>query len=99
VTAVALALPGAIVQAGTTVHVGPEAVGLPPGAALLDFRQGSIVYAKGSQVRSRHVTSGADSLLRIIPVRSWGRPLFATDAWGSAWASGSSVSWRSGPLV
>ena len=98
VTAVTLALPGSIVQAGTTIHVGSRAVTLPSGAAMLDFRQGQIVYAKGSRVRARHVASGADSLLRVIPVRSWETPLFATDAWGSAWASGSSVSWRSGPL-
>jgi hypothetical protein len=98
VKAVALALPGPIVQTGTTIQVGSEAVTLPPPAALLDFRQGRIVYARGSQVRARHVASGADSLVRVIPVRSWQTPLFATDAWGSGWASGSSVSWRSGPL-
>ena len=99
VSALALALPGPVVQVGTTIHVGPRAVTLPSGSTLLDFRQGRIVYAKGSRVRARHVTTGADSLLRVIPRRPWERLLFATDAWGSGWATGSSVSWRSGPLI
>ena len=99
VTAVGLALPGAIVQTGTVVHVGPETVTLPAGATMLDFREGRIVYAKGSRVRARQVATGQDVVLRVIPVKPWERPLFSTDAWGSAWASGKTVAWRSGPLA
>ncbi len=98
VTAVLLALPGAIVQTGMDVRVGATTVSLPSGARLLDYRQGRLVYAKGSQVRSRHVATSADTLLQTIPVPSFRQPLFSTDAWGSAWAKGPAVSWRGGPL-
>ena len=98
VTAVGLALSGAIVQVGQTVRVGSGTATLPARGALLGFRQGQIVYAKGSQVRALRPATGEDVLLRTIPVRPWERPLFSTDAWGSAWASGTTVSWRSGAL-
>ena len=62
---------------------------------MLDYRQRTIVYRKGTQVRSRHITTGADRLLRAIPVKPWQPMLFSTDNWGSAWATGASVSWRS----
>ena len=35
---------------------------------------------------------------RRLPSRPVGKPLFSTDAWGSAWANGTAVSWRGGPL-
>ena len=44
------------------------------------------------------IATGGDTLLHVIPVRSWQPMPFATDAWGSAWATGQRVSWRSGPL-
>jgi hypothetical protein len=65
---------------------------------MLDFRQGAIVYRQGPQVRMRHVASRADRLLRIVPVKAWQPMPFSTDSWGSAWAMGTTVSWRSGPL-
>ena len=34
----------------------------------------------------------------MIPVKPWQTMPFSTDNWGSAWATGASVSWRSGPL-
>jgi hypothetical protein len=46
----------------------------------------------------RHISTGVDRLLRAIPIKPWQPMLFSTDSWGSAWATGSSVSWRSGPL-
>jgi hypothetical protein len=101
VRAIALALAGPLVQVGSTVSVGPPAGGtkvLPPGALMLDHRQRAIVYRKGTQVRSRHVASGADALLQDIPIRPWQPMLFSTDSWGSAWAKGATVNWRSGPL-
>jgi hypothetical protein len=102
VRAIALARVGPLVQVGSTVNVGPFAGGtkvtLPPGALLLDYRQGSIVYRKGSQVRARQIATGTDTLLRVIPVKPWQTMPFATDTAGSAWSTGRTVTWRSGPL-
>jgi hypothetical protein len=102
VRAIQLAGAGPVVQAGDTVTVGPSAGGtkitLPHNALMLDYRQGAIVYRQGTQVRKRLVGTGADSLLSVIPVRPYEPILFSID-WGSAWAEGSSVRWRSGPPV
>ncbi len=102
VRAIALGLVGPLVQVGSTVNVGPFAGGtkvtLPAGALMLDYRQGSIVYRKGTQVRARKVATGDDTLLRVIGVKPWQAMPFATDAGGSAWADGRRVSFRSGPL-
>ncbi len=98
VRAIALGLPGALVQVGNVVHVGGSDVTLPAGALMLDYRQRQIVYRKGTQVRMRHIATRADRLLRVIPVESWKPMPFSTDSWGSAWATGAAVSWRSGPL-
>ena len=98
VRAIALGLAGSLVQVGNVVHVGTADVTLPAGALMLDYRQRAIVYRKGTQVRTRHITTGADRLLRAIPVKPWQPMPFSTDSWGSAWATGATVSWRSGPL-
>ena len=98
VRAIALGLDGPLVQVGNLVHIGPTDVTLPAGALMLDYRQRAIVYRQGTQVRSRHVATGSDRLLRVIPVKPWQTMPFSTDNWGSAWATGASVSWRSGPL-
>ena len=98
VRAIALALDGPLVQVGNVVHIGTDDVTLPTGTLMLDYRQRTIVYRQGTQVRSRHITTGADRVLRVIPVKPWQTMPFSTDNWGSAWATGASVSWRSGPL-
>ncbi len=98
VTALALALPGPVVQVGRTVTVGSSAVTLPPGTAMLDYRQGTVVYRQGSQVRARVVATGADTLLQVVVLKPWQPLHFSTDSAGSAWARGAGVSWRSGPL-
>ena len=99
VRAVALALAGPLTQVGGKVTVGDGAqVALPSTALMLDYRQGTIVYRRGNEVRARRVASGADSLLQILPIRSYEPALFSTDSWGSAWAKGRSVNWLSGPL-
>jgi hypothetical protein len=102
VRAIALGLVGPLVQVGSTVNIGQSAAGttvtLPPGALMLDYRQGSIVYRKGTQVRTRRVSTGKDTLLRVIGVKPWQAIPFSTDAGGSGWADGRRVSWRSGPL-
>ena len=103
VVAVALAGTGQVVQTGRDVSVccsptGPFVTMLPAGATMLDYRQRTIVYRRGIQVRSRQVPSEADALVRIVPVKPWQSMPFATDTAGSAWASGRVVSFRSGPL-
>lgn len=98
VAAIALGLPGPVVQVGRTVTVGTSTVTLPIGGLVLDYRQGTVVYRKGTQVRARVVSSGADTPLQVIPVKAWQTLPFSTDSLGSAWAKGSTVSWRSGPL-
>jgi hypothetical protein len=98
VAAIALGLPGPVVQVGRTVTVGTSSVTLPTGALVLDYRQATIVYREGSQVRARVVPSGADSLLQVISVKPWQTLPFSTDSLGAAWAKGATVSWRSGPL-
>jgi hypothetical protein len=104
VVAVALAGTGQVVQTGRDVSVccsptGPFVTMLPPGATMLDYRQRTIVYRRGVQVRSRKVLSEADALVRVIPVKSWQAMPFATDTAGSAWATGRTVSFRSGPVT
>ena len=102
VRAVALGLVGPLVQVGSVVNVGPYAGGtkvtLPAGALMLDYRQGTIVYRKGMQVRARKIATGADTLLRAIAVEPWRTMPFSTDAGGSTWADGRNVRYRSGPL-
>jgi hypothetical protein len=98
VTALALALPGPVVQVGRTVTVGSSTVTLPAGAAMLDYRSGAVVYRRGSQIRARRVAGGADTLLQVVAVKPWQPQLFSTDTVGSAWARAAAVSWRPGPL-
>jgi hypothetical protein len=98
VRGLALALPGAVVQVGRTVTVGSNAVTLPAGATMLDYRGGAVVYRTGSQIRARTVAGGADTLLQVVAVKPWQPLLFSTDTVGSAWARGAGVSWRPGPL-
>jgi hypothetical protein len=98
VSAVALALPGPIVQIDREVTVGTASVTLPAAARMIDYRQGRIVYRQGSQVRARHVTSGTDTLLQVITRKPWEPMLFSTDSWGSGWARGRVADWRSGSL-
>ena len=101
VHAIALGGAGPLVQVGSTVTVGPFAgdeVTLPPGALMLDYRQRAIVYRRGTQVRLRHITTGADTHLQTFGIEPRQPMLFSTDSWGAAWAKGAQVGWRSGPL-
>ena len=102
VRAIGFALVGPLVQAGPIVNVGPFAGGtkvtLPAGALMLDYRQGWIVYRKGTQARARQIATARDTRLATIRVKPWEPMLFSTDSNGSAWARGPTVSWRSGPL-
>jgi hypothetical protein len=102
VNAALLATIGPVVQVGRTVHVGRAVVELPPGAEVLDYREGRLVYALRNQVRQRRVRqsppgSGPDALLVRVALRRGETPLFSVDR-GAAWASGRAVNWRTGPL-
>jgi hypothetical protein len=101
VRAVGLSPAGQVVQAGRNVYVGPSdgrvgAALLPVGGLMLDYRERTVYYRRGTEVRSYHVGSRTDRLVRPIPVKPWQPMLFSVDL-GAAWASGSTVSWRSGP--
>jgi hypothetical protein len=99
VRAIALALAGPLVQIGNTVTVGAGSeVTLPAGALMLDHRQGTIVYRQGAQVRGRRIATGVDTLLQTFAIRPFQPLLFSTDSWGSGWAKGARINWRSGPL-
>jgi len=98
VTALQLALPGAVVQVGPTVAAGPSTVRLPSRGLMLDYRQGSVVYRRGVQVRARAIATGADMLLQTVVVKPWQPLHFSTDSRGSAWARGKAVSWHPGAL-
>jgi hypothetical protein len=102
VRAIALGLVGPLVQVGNAVTIGRPTgakITLPAGALMLDYRQRAIVYRQGTQVRKRHIATGADTLLQVIPIKPYEPMLFSTDSWGAAWAKGAAVSWRSGPLA
>lgn len=98
VAALSLALPGPVVQVGRTVSIGADTVTLPAGGQMLDYRQGTVVYRKGTQVRAVSAATGVDTLLQVVVVKPWQPIHFSTDGLGSAWARGNAVSWRSGPL-
>lgn len=102
VRAIQLATVGTVVQLAGQVQLTTNSVvtriPLPPGALMLDYRQRAIVYRQGVQVRLRKVATAADTLLQVIPVKPWQPILFSTDSGGAAWAKGTTVSWRSGPL-
>ena len=97
VKAVQLAGVGAVIQAGSSVDIrkgaATKTVSLPAGSTMLDYRQGTIYYAKGKQVRSRRVPTGEDELLLVVQKKPWETPLFSID-WGAGWASGNTLHWR-----
>jgi hypothetical protein len=102
VRAIALGQVGPLVQVGNAVTIGRQTgtkITLPAGALMLDYRQRAIVYRQGTQVRKRHIATGADTLLQVIPIKPYEPMLFSTDSWGAAWVKGAAVSWRSGPLA
>jgi len=102
VRAIALGLVGPLVQVGNAVTIGRPTgtkITFPAGALMLDYRQRAIVYRQGTQVRKRHIATGADTLLQVIAIKPYEPMFFSTDSWGAAWAKGAAVSWRSGALA
>jgi hypothetical protein len=98
VKALQLAGVGAVIQTGATVEIrrgaATRSLTLPTGSRMLDYRQGVVYYAKGTQVRARRVATGEDSLLFTSPgTKPWQTPLYAID-WGEAWAIRRTLHWR-----
>jgi hypothetical protein len=97
VQAVELAYGGPVVQVGSTVTIGSTTSGtkvtLPAGALMLDYRQRAVYYRQGTAVRARAVGNGSDVALLQLPVKKWQPMLFSVD-WGTGWAEGKTVSWR-----
>jgi hypothetical protein len=60
---------------------------------MLDYRQRTIYYRLGTEIRSRAVGSGSDVLVQRIAVEPW-RPMPFSMDWGFAWATGTTVNWR-----
>jgi hypothetical protein len=97
VRAVQLAYGGPVIQNGSTVTIGSFTTGtkvvLPVGALMLDYRERAIVYRRGTEVRSRAIGTGSDTLLVRVPIKPWQPMLFSLD-WGAGWATGRTVNWR-----
>ena len=99
--AIALAPGGLVVQLPASVEIhapsGTKSVLLPPGAAMLDYVEGRILYGLGNEIRSLKVSSGSDTLLLKATA---GRAVFATqDTHGLGWAEGSRLMFACGGCV
>ena len=75
-----------IVNGGLT-----KVVNLPAGGRMLDYASGRILYAKGPQIRTRAVLSGADAPL--FPVIGAKAPPIGFETSGLAWSVGKRVNW------
>jgi hypothetical protein len=97
VRAVALAFGGPVVQVGSTINVGWSGTGgqivLPAGALMLDYRERTVFYRLGAELRSRGVGTNLDRSLQRFPIRSWQPMLFSIDL-GLGWAVGATLNWR-----
>lgn len=97
VRAVALAYGGPVVQVASTVNVGWSGTGiqivLPAGALMLDYRERTVFYRLGAELRSRGVGNDLDRPLHRFPIRSWQPMLFSIDL-GEGWAVGAMLNWR-----
>ena len=97
VRAVELAYGGPVIQVGSSVSLGWLAgtrTDLPAGATMLDYRQRTIYYRLRTEIRARAIGNGSDVLVRRIPVEPWRPMLFSMDV-GFAWATGTTLNWRS----
>lgn len=95
---VRLAPVGAVAQAGKSVTIfdpraNPPArtVALPPNGTMLDYANGRLLYAKGSQVRTLRIGTGADAPLFAVSGKRV--PPIGLDTRGLAWAVGKRMAW------
>ena len=90
---------GLVCRVSTDLQEGSLTTQLQRMRQLIDYKN-SAVGERWVEIDTydMQVVSGKDSLLQTFALRSWQPLLFATDSWGSAWAKGAIVSWRSGPL-
>lgn len=91
---------GVAYQTGALVHVvgpgGEALVTLPAGATMVDAAAGRILYARAGSLGAVTIATGTEVMLVSGDRR---RPVTGQlDAAGLAWARGSAVFWRPGPL-
>jgi hypothetical protein len=95
VRAFELAGVGPVVQVGREVQRSgafDDTALLPPGAVMLGYRQGLVMYRLGRTVFTQHVRTGDRS--QLLPRFPTNRVLAALDNHGLAWATGRSVHWK-----
>ena len=95
VRAMQLAGIGPVVQVGREVRrfgAFDDSVLLPPGASMLGYRQGLIMFRLGRTVFTQNVRTGARA--QLLPRFPTARTLAALDLHGLAWATGRSVHWK-----
>jgi hypothetical protein len=100
VEALRLAAAGVAFQVANEVHVvgpaGDTLVTLPAGATMVDAAAGRILYQRAGDLGAVTVADGADAkLVDGSPARPVQGQL---EAAGLAWARGTTVNWRPGPL-
>jgi hypothetical protein len=97
VRAIRLAGVGLVAQVGREVRIGNDpapsrTVTLPPGAVMLDYAQGRVLYRLGRTVYTARVATGARAPL-LLPFARPDTPV-ELDVHGLAWARGRSVNWK-----
>jgi hypothetical protein len=90
VTAIQLAGIGLVLQEGRALFDGTFR--LPPGARMLDYAQGRVLYRIGRTVYTWRVATGVRA--RLLPPFPTARTPVALDVHGLAWATGRSVHWK-----
>lgn len=100
VTSVALLVRGVVVQSGTTVRMlraaAEETLVLPDGAKVVDTGKGRLITSTGGTLSAVHPVTGASL---VIGEGTADSPVLGNvEAFGTAWARGKTLNWRSGPL-
>jgi hypothetical protein len=102
VRAIRLAGVGVVAQVGREVRIGNDptparTVTLPPGAVMLDYAQGRVLYRHGRTVYTARAATGARAPL-LPPFPTTDTPV-ELDVLGLAWARGRSVNWKCAPCI
>jgi hypothetical protein len=101
VRAIRLAGVGVVAQVGREVRIGngptpARTVTLPPGAVMLDYAQGRVLYRLGRTVFTARVATGTRA--RLLSFATTDTPV-ELDVHGLAWARGRSVNWQCAACV
>jgi len=99
VTALRLGLPGVLIQVGSAVDArkgaAARSVQLRPGARMLDFAEGIVLYAKGPDLFGRKLSTGKEALFATPGPPGRGRTLLAQlEPRGLSYAQGDRILWR-----